>query len=386
MKTKVILIQGLLAPYRFPVFAKLAENFDFEVWFMGKEVKNRIWGLENIKNYSFKHQFLSGITLNFGSKDNYPFWINLATPFKLMKEKADVVIIFGWDSLTSFLISLFRFLYKDTKIIIYSDSTINERSIRRSITLPIVKLYLKNSDYYIAGGTRAKEYFIKLGVNPEKISIAFNVNDVEKYKELNTKFRKVSDNIKKEIGFLGKKIIMFYGQLIERKGVDILLHAFKKIKEVHQDFALLIVGSGIFKQSLNEIIEKENIKDSVILEDPGDDVVCKYYAISDIFVLPSREEVWGLVVNEAMACGLPIIVSDIAGVSEDLVKNGVNGFVFKSGNIDSLYEKLEILVLSAETRARFGKNSTSVIKSFNPEASTKGFVEAIESVTTSKNI
>jgi glycosyltransferase involved in cell wall biosynthesis len=353
-------------------------GWDFDVWFMGKNVKNRIWKEDEMNKYDFKYHFLSGFTLNIGKADNYPFWVNIFSPFLLFGARPDVVIMNGWDSLTSFLVHLTcRIL--NIKFLIYSDSTENERSWRRFVTLPLVKLHVKSSDGYLAGGTRAKRYLEILGANPDKIAITYNTIDLGNYVKLINSYRASSGEIRRELGIQNKKVIMFYGQLIKRKGVDLLIKVYKKLQSTRDDAFLLIVGDGQYKNYLQLLAKKIGITNFAILPNPGDVEICKYYAIADVFVLPSREEVWGVVINEAMSAGLPVIVSNIAGSSEDLVKDGVNGFQFENENESSLLEKLNLILSDDGKLKEMGRKSFAMIQSYSPEITSKNIIDLVNS-------
>jgi glycosyltransferase involved in cell wall biosynthesis len=92
------------------------------------------------------------------------------------------------------------------------------------------------------------------------------------------------------------------------------------------------------------------------------------YADSDLLVLPSKSETWGLVVNEAMASGLPVIVSDKVGCAADLVLNGKNGFIFESGNLHSLVNCLSLVIKDSNVSSQMGESSRQIIKQYNFEA------------------
>jgi len=380
---KVILIQGLLAPYRYPLFEELAKTADweFEVWFMGREVKNRIWNKEAITEYRFNHRFLDGITLNFGLKDTYPFWLNFSIYSDLVKAKPDVVIMMGWDSLSSFLIHLYCH-FSGAKFILYSDSTPLEKSWRRTVTKPLISLHVKTADALIAGGSRSRTYLENLGAAKNSIFVSFNTVDVEKYQKRTHSFRKFSRQTRKELGIGNKKIILYYGQLIERKGVDLLLAAFNELKKANHNVALLLIGDGPFREKLTEIIIKQGIDDALLLPNPGDEAVCQYYAITNVFVLPSREEVWGLVVNEAMAAGLPVVVSDQVGCSADLIIENFSGYTFESENIVDLSKKIETVISNNPLRQLISLRAFERIKLFSPRLTIKKFREAVESTFT----
>lgn len=379
-KIKVVLIQGLLAPYRYPIFEELSNNkeWDFEVWFMGKSVKNRIWSEEELGYYNFKKRFLNGFTFNLGINDNYPFWFNPHVVYEILKAKPDVLVMYGWDSVTSFLAHITCKIF-GIKFILYSDSTVNEKSWRRLLTYPIVKAHVLLSDGLIAGGTMAKKYLERIGALSKNIKVSYNSVDVKRCQQMVGKFRNRKIQTKQSLKIKGP-VVMFYGQLIRRKGVDLLIQAFDIVGEKFKNITLLIVGDGIEEKSLKSLASRVRHGRIIFIPNPGDRMVCKYYAISDLFVLPSREEVWGLVVNEAMSAGLPVVVSEISGSAKDLVVDDFNGYKFETNSIFDLAEKIEML-LSDETKAvKFGKNSLELIKSFDSVNAAKPYFDLVKSL------
>jgi glycosyltransferase involved in cell wall biosynthesis len=106
--------------------------------------------------------------------------------------------------------------------------------------------------------------------------------------------------------------------------------------------------------------------------------ISKYYSIADIFVLPSNFDTWGLVVNEAMNFGLPVIVSDRCGCAKGLVKG--NGFIFKAGDVNDLKEKLETLINDSDLRKEMGRKSMDIIKNYSYDKTIDGILNAISSL------
>ncbi len=107
--------------------------------------------------------------------------------------------------------------------------------------------------------------------------------------------------------------------------------------------------------------------------------------MADIFVLPSSEEVWGLVINEAMVCGLPVVVSDRVGSNADLIKPGENGFIFRSGDINALVDSLEKIIKDPELAKSMGRKSKKIIKSFTIPKRVQVFQKAISFVLRKEN-
>lgn len=374
---KVILIQGLLAPYRYPIFEELGATPDwqFEVWFMGKKVKNRIWHEGDIRGYHFKYRFLPGVVLNFSHNDLNPFWINHTILNDIKKAKPHIIIMMGWDSLTSFLVHLYcRIL--GIKFILFADSTSHEQSWRRTLTRPVVSWHVKNADALIAGGSRSQIYLENLGGDKAKIIISYNTIDIEKYEEQVHMMQPYKQQITKELGLANKHIIFYYGQFIRRKGVDILLDAYSQLKQTHPKASLLLIGDGPYRTQLIEIITSNKLQDVVMLPNPGDEQIAAYYAIANIFVLPSREDVWGLVVNEAMAASLPVIVSDQAGCAPDLVEKGINGYIFPSGDSANLVGKIANILDNTELQKSMSQESHHKIQALSPHLMANKYKEA----------
>lgn len=146
------------------------------------------------------------------------------------------------------------------------------------------------------------------------------------------------------------------------------------------NIGLVLLGDGPEKEKYEKFIRVNNLKNVFFEGFVQQDALPEYYICADIFVLPSLSDPWGLVVNEAMAFGLPIISTDAAGVTYDLVKNGVNGFVVKAGNSDELYDALKKLCEHSELRQRMGEQSLEIIQDYTPEKWARAFVAAVETI------
>ena len=145
------------------------------------------------------------------------------------------------------------------------------------------------------------------------------------------------------------------------------------------DVHLLYVGDGELRPNLEKYTKEHNLKNIYFLGFKNQTELPEYYTIADIFVLPSGVgETWGLVVNEAMCFGLPIIVSDVVGCGPDLVKHGENGYIYPVGNIEKLTDYLEDLIKNPEKRKSFGKKSFEIIQEYTYEKDIKGILEALK--------
>jgi glycosyltransferase involved in cell wall biosynthesis len=168
--------------------------------------------------------------------------------------------------------------------------------------------------------------------------------------------------------------VLFSGQLIERKGADVLIRAFAEICDLVPEMRLRLVGTGPGLDALIEMIPF-GCRDRIHFlgfQQPA--AMPKIFAEADIFVLPSRHDGWGVVVNEALGAGLPIIVSDRVG-ARDLVENGCNGFITAAGEVDVLASALLKLTQSGALRQTLGRSSAERASHWDVDEGVRRWVE-----------
>ena len=140
---------------------------------------------------------------------------------------------------------------------------------------------------------------------------------------------------------------------------------------------LLLVGDGAERRSLEDLARTLDVRATFAGELPWDDIVDAYVA-SDVFALLSSRETWGVVVNEAAASGLPLILSDHVGAAPDLLRDGENGYLVAAGDSDAAASALTALVRDPELRRRFGDCSSRNVASWGYEPSIESFVEVVQ--------
>jgi len=173
----------------------------------------------------------------------------------------------------------------------------------------------------------------------------------------------------------GRVVFLFCGQMIARKGVDLLLAAFQRLGGGAR---LLLVGREAelpqmlapLPASIRERIEYAGFQ-------PPEELP-RFFAQADVFVLPSRYDGWGVVVNQAVGAGLPIICSDMVGAARDLVEEEVNGLLFPAGDAAALAGKMQRLVAQPGLAARWGEASRRRARHWTPEAGAAQWVEAFQ--------
>ena len=302
--------------------------------------------------------------------------------YKFSKNNYKLLHLAGWGEfkliIALILAKIFRVpatLESDTP---YKEKNIsNLKSIKRALIYPII---LSLPDFYLPGGSSQKKHLIKHGISKEKIIKANMTVDIEKIiiyisslnsKKINTiksQF-KVSPN---------SKIILFVGRLEFNKGIDILINTFLDLNKEIEDLILIIVGEG----SLNiDLKRKYNEYQNIIF--PGrlaENYLLDLYAIAYLFVLPSRFEPWGLVINEAMASSLPVITSSNVGCNDDLVEEGVNGYIVNTDKKNLLKDKMEIIIKNKYLQKSMAKESLKKIKKWTIKNETLNIFTAWDKV------
>jgi glycosyltransferase involved in cell wall biosynthesis len=311
---------------------------EVEVWFCGHTEANRHWTLQ--EEITFPYYVLENKKLELKGKDLFTYFINPTVWQRLKKYNPDRIIINGWDQSAYQLAFLWGFLHKK-HITLWSGSTKYERSWRRILAAPLVWFFVKIARDYIAYGQRAKEYLVSLGASENKISIFINDVNGEYFSQKAKELASQRQEIKTRLGIKTSRAFLYVGQFIERKGVMDLLQAYSAAAHHLKDWSLLLVGYGIEEEKIRSFIKTHNLQDVVLLGKRDQYELPEVYVAADCLVLPSHEEVWGLVVNEALYSGLKVIVSDICGCVPDLVKIGQNGYTYTATNIQSLQLALE---------------------------------------------
>lgn len=228
--------------------------------------------------------------------------------------------------------------------------------------------------YGFPGGSLQKENLVYYGIPEDKCFIM--PMSVSEQRLLEEKERIPDQNeLKKKYGLFGKRVFLFVGRLEAVKNVSLLLKAFGELKKTNPDTALLIVGDGSEIDSLKGIVTDKQIPDVYFMGYVVFPRIIEFYKVADVFVLPSTYEPWGLVVNEAMIMGLPVIASSDVGCRKDLIIDGQNGFVFESSQEAALVEKMKLLC--ENDLGRYSDQAVERLKEWNYKFYLDCFIDAI---------
>jgi glycosyltransferase involved in cell wall biosynthesis len=175
-------------------------------------------------------------------------------------------------------------------------------------------------------------------------------------------------------------VVLYASKLIERKHPDTVVRAIATLRDAGHSVTLFMVGSGHMEGELRTLAAVSAAGAVVFGGFINQRELPEVFAISDIFVLPADNEPWGLVVNEVMSAGIPVIVSNQMGCAPDLVKNGVNGYVVPAGNVTALADAITPLLSDTIKRRQMGAASRSIIDQWGYEQCHQGLTSALTTV------
>jgi 1,2-diacylglycerol 3-alpha-glucosyltransferase len=245
----------------------------------------------------------------------------------------------------------------------------------------------RHIDAVMVGGRPHRAYIAELGVAERRIWDRYDVVDNDFFSGRADRLRAgAADRRREEVG-LPNRYFLYVGRFAREKNLPILLKAYARYHHAHPDgWGLVMVGDGPQREELFQIARSQELKDVVFPGFKQFDELPLYYAFAGSFILPSILEPWGLVVNEAMASGLPVLVSQRCGCAADLVYPGQNGFTFNPNDVEEIGRLMdETASLSPERLAEMGRASKKIISQWTPEAWANQLACAVRCAVTVRN-
>jgi len=389
LKHRVGLITNIPSPYRIPLFKELSRNgsYDFHFIFFNTTETGRDWRVNLPSDISYEVLNSKPVTLLSGrSWDNKFIYLDLSIKNALKSHDFDVIINGGWSALANYY-ACFHCKLKKIPLMLWAGSIESDLPGRywylKLIGKNLSKLMIKGTDAYVAYGTLSKQLLMERGAHKDRIFVAYNTVDTAFFSGEVARLREEKGALKKELGLVNKKVILYVGQLIARKGLFYLLEAFQEVKREVKEAALLIVGSGELEEKLRKFVDDNNIQDVIFYGFLQKEDLPKVYAVADLFVFPTLGDIWGLVLNEAMSAGLPVITTSAAGASVDLVKG--NGFIVPPGDTKTLRDRMIEILTTEGLVEKMSRESLEIIKDFTIEKSARGFIDAIDFLLKDRN-
>ena len=348
---RILILTNIPSPYRVAFFNELGKDCSLTVAFEGNYAtdRNKNWQAENTKNFIASP--LNG--WRFGSDKFLSFKI-----IGLLKKHWDAIIVCGYSTPTTMLAIEYMRL---KKIPFCLEVDGGFARVEGKIKFLIKKHFITAASVYFSSGKATGKFLTYYGADISKI-YEYPFTSLEQKNILTVLPSSEQKQIlRKELKITESKVILSVGQFIHRKGYDILL---KAAAALPKDLGFYIVGDEPTAEYLQ--LQKDlNLTNIHFIGFQNKESLIKWYKASDIFVLPTREDIWGLVINEAMAQGLPIITTDKCIAGLELVREGENGYIVPAEDIQSLVGA--ITKIFTQNLQSMGQKSLEIIKPYTIE-------------------
>lgn len=235
-------------------------------------------------------------------------------------------------------------------------------------------------DSALCGGSPHRAYLEELGMASAKIFDRYDVVDNERFREAAEGVRKNPEAFRELPGLSDPRpFFLVSSRFIDRKNLPRLIEAFGDYRKGNAGgWRLVILGTGPDEEALRTLVATAEVPDITFAGFRQFDELVGYYGLAGGFIHPALQEQWGLVINEAMACGLPVLSSRTVGAAHDLVENGVNGFNFDPEDGAAMKNAMASLARDPALQASMAARSQEMILKWTPEDFARNFWEAVD--------
>ncbi len=351
--------------------------------FYDPEFKKEIaWDVPLVADY--RYEFLPAV----GGNQQITFWrpFNYGFSRRLREGKFDVLWVhgyarwFNWVGIVSAKAQGIKVLIRDDATLISLSRTLMKRAIKK-VFFSILKIF---GDGFLAVGSLNREYYHYYGIKDDKIFLVPWAVDNAFFQAKAQEASATLEELRNSLGLeKGRPIILFAGKLSERKRAGDLLEAYIQLSPDRKTEPLpylLFIGEGDRRQALENRAGETGWDSIKFLGFKNQTELPAYFKLCQVFVLPSVQEPWGLVINEVMNAGRAVIVSDQVGCGPDLVKSGENGYIFKAGDIAGLGWALHKVLNDQQKCRALGRKSLEIIGKWGIEEDVAGLKVALAGV------
>jgi glycosyltransferase involved in cell wall biosynthesis len=378
--------------YFAPLYRRLAQepDIDLTVYFCSRQGSEEYldmgfgerikWDTSLLDGYKYK--FLKNVR----AKDKVDGFWSLINPHIIseLREKSYDALWVNGHNHASYLIGIgaARLLRIPVFMRCETHLELHRSSLKRVIRRPLMQiLYNQLCDACLPIGTLNRDFYLFHGVKENRLfTVPYTVNNeyfLSAANECNAR-----SQLRQELGLpANRPLILFASKLIARKRPMDLLRAYHRLCDLGVETGIVVVGAGEEETALKDYAKEQRLPHVYFVGFKNQSELPKFYSVADVFVFSSENEPWGLVLNEVMCSGLPVIVSRGVGAAPDLVRHGQNGFVYETGDIEALADYLlSIVATKPELRKQMGQASREIIANWNNERCVDGLKEALASV------
>jgi len=343
-------------------------GWELSVVFASKMSKDRLFEID-LDECDFEYTILESKRIwLFGLKKEIFWFTGLLSYLKRLNPEKIVASGFSIGTLKIWASSLFR----KYNYIIWC-GTILSKPLANSFFVKFYRRVLASgAEGFIAYGSQAKKYFYSLGAREDKISIAINTVDTDFFR---LKHNSTGTNHQND-----KKHLCYIGYLTKGKNVMLLLRIVEQLMNRRNDFVLDIIGDGPEKEKLMQFVDSNGLSDFVIFHGFRQKQDLPFYLSQcDVFLFQTNLDIWGLVLNEAMAAGKVCLASVNAGAIHDLIDEGINGFSVDFRNTMEVTSRIEWILDNPDKATEIGKNAAFFIQEHaHLRNSVEGFIHHLK--------
>lgn len=380
---KVVVLTPIPTPYRDPFWSVVArqDGIDLTILYCAAGKADRPWQADWDRSYEY--EVLPTINLlRWRGTDASCYWFS-GIGRRLTRLGPDAIVVGGYNH--PVMLAAMRWAVR-RRVPYFLMSETYQRTVPNPLKRLVKRQLVNWVVHHMAGGFPtgrwAHEYLAGFGADVAKLTYLPNVPDVEFLHTQATALRHRQSQLRSELRLpLDRKIILFAGRLIPKKNADHLIRAFAN-STIRDAAHLVVVGDGPLRAQLESLSVELGVTGSVHFAgfvQPS--TMPSWFATSDLFVLPSAET-WGVVVLEAVASGLPVVVSDQVGCQADVVTNDEIGDVFPLGNLQSLSESLSLRLATTQSERCKGESGNLLLQ-FRYKAVCSAFCRALNRLTSS---
>lgn len=370
------IITEIIAPYRIPIFNALTQRkeIDLRVIFLSESDPSlRQWRVYK-EEIDFQYEVLPSWRRRFG---RFNLLLNRGMLAALNRINPDVVLCGGYNYLASWQAASWA-KSRRVPFLLWSESTALDNR-RRHWPVEFMKArFLQLCQGFVVPGRSSFDYLKKLGILENQIFSAPNAVDTRLFSKLAGEAR-CNRPVVQARHNLPSRYFLYVGRIVQAKGVSELVDAYALLDEkVRSQVGLVFVGEGdarldLMKRAARISPGKVQFRGFVHRER-----LPEFYALAEAFVFPTHSDPWGLVINEAMSCGLAVVATSVAGCVADLVQDGWNGFVVPPENPIELAASMTRLAAESELRIKMGSNSLKRVQAYSPATWAEGLVQAVQ--------
>jgi glycosyltransferase involved in cell wall biosynthesis len=372
---RVTVVSPEPTPYRSPLFDLVAARPELEltVIYAAHTVAGRTWSVEP----RHPSTFLPGLALPGLARvlhHDYPVTPGILRA--LRDSRPDVVVVSGWSTFASqAAIAWCRRRGVPYLPLVESHDLGPRKGWRRAVKSAVVPRVLRGAAGALALGTASRDSLVERGAPRERIRVFANTIDVPAWEERQRGLAQRRSELRTELGAGADDLVLLsVARLGPEKGLDTLVRGVAAARD--PKLLLVVAGDGPQRRQIEALAQGLGVR-MRLTGDLSAERIAEAYAAADVFALLSTRETWGVVVNEAAASGLPLVLSDRVGAAYDLLSDGENGFLVGAGDVDATGEAFKRLAADAGLRTRAGERSRELMRGWGYGPSVESFVAAV---------